>query len=172
MLNSSLVEVCTDSIPFLHPFHFNLNFFLCLKTLDSFSNTVLLYRIGFSVIWSFALIYFLTELGEIVATQFSLFHVEFSECKWYLLSIEMQQMLVIVLADGQRPMYIRGYGDISCRRITFKKVIFLTVFFRNKFFFIHHWKINWILMKSCMIFILFLDNSWQLFLLFDTTSIC
>lgn len=100
---------------------FNFAFPLHFKTTDGQANTILLYRICFSVMWSFILIFFLCEFGEIVATQFDMFHVEFSKCKWYLLPLEMQRMLLILLADVQ-PMTIRGYGDVMCTRVTFKKV--------------------------------------------------
>lgn len=88
---------------------------------DSQTNTLLLFRIGFSVIWSFILIFFLCEFGEIVATQFDMFYVEFPKCNWYLLPIEMQRVLLIVLADI-KPISIRGYGGVMCTRVTFKKV--------------------------------------------------
>lgn len=75
------------------------------------------------------IIFLLCELCEMVTSQFRMLNVKLCQRKWYLFPIEVQRMLVIFISDTQQPVYIRGFGNISCTRQTFKKVhfIFLTL---------------------------------------------
>lgn len=46
----------------------------------------------------------------------------FGQCNWYLLPIEMQQMMLIVVVNAQQPTIVRGFGNTSCGRQSFKQV--------------------------------------------------
>lgn len=70
------------------------------------------------------MIFFLCELGEIVANQYGVLDFELYQCDWYLFPCQMQQMFVIFMSYTQRPVLIQGYGYslVQCTRENFKKV--------------------------------------------------
>lgn len=57
-----------------------------------------------------------------VTNQFNFFNAKLGQCNWYSYSMEIQQMLVIFIAEAQRPTNIRGFGNRLCARDTFKRV--------------------------------------------------
>lgn len=73
--------------------------------------------------WTFIFILMFCELGEMVCNQFEMFNDSLEQCNWYSLPIEMQQMMIIFMANAQQPTWISGFGNILCTRDTFKKVI-------------------------------------------------
>lgn len=83
------------------------------------------------VYFAIAVIFLYCELGEMVINQFNGFEKDLCQCKWYLFPIEIQQMLLIFVADAQHPISIRGYGNIVCTRDAFKSVRLLP--FWNKY---------------------------------------
>lgn len=63
------------------------------------------------------------EFGEMITGQFIAFNDdELSQLSWYLFSVELQRLLVIFMAFTQKPMTVRGSGNIKCTRESFKKV--------------------------------------------------
>lgn len=54
--------------------------------------------------------------------EFELFNDALYQCKWYLLPIELRQMLVIVMSNAQYPTHMRDDGNIECTRDSFKEV--------------------------------------------------
>lgn len=75
------------------------------------------------------LIAIVCESGERVMQQFSNYNDELNQCQWYLLSNNMQLMLLIFMNEVQQPIHIRGYGNIVCTRDSFKEV---NIFDRTK----------------------------------------
>lgn len=69
-----------------------------------------------------ALIFFSCEFGEMLSDEFSRVNDLFYECNWHLLSAQVQRVFKMILADTQQPVIIKGYGNVSCLRETFKKV--------------------------------------------------
>lgn len=63
------------------------------------------------MIWTFALIFFLCECGELVLSQFDAFNNQLYQCNWYLFSMEMQRMLVIFMINTQQPPTIHGFAN-------------------------------------------------------------
>lgn len=82
-----------------------------------------LLRILIMVFYSNALILCICECGEMITNQFNMFRNELDQTSWYLYPIEMQRMLVIVMANAQQPTIISGFGNAVCVRDSFKKVI-------------------------------------------------
>lgn len=82
-------------------------------------------RTLFLTFWSIAFIFFLCECGERVTHQFETFNYELDKCNWYLYPMGMQRILIIVMTNSQQSMFIRGYGNLTCVRDAFKKVIIL-----------------------------------------------
>lgn len=74
--------------------------------------------------WTFAFVLIFCELGDMVSSQFVVFNDSLERLNWYLFPIEMQKMMIIVMAKTQQPALLRGFGNIVCTRETFKKVIF------------------------------------------------
>lgn len=64
------------------------------------------------------------ERGEQLTYQIDQFSLMFARCDWTKLSIGLQRMYLIFLADTQQPKYIQGYGRVTCTRATFKEVLF------------------------------------------------
>lgn len=73
--------------------------------------------------WSLALLWSACNLGEMLTKHFEMFDDALGQCDWYLFSIEIQRMLVIIMSNSQRPAILTGYGNIQCTRETFKKVL-------------------------------------------------
>jgi 7tm Odorant receptor len=78
----------------------------------------------FSVFTLFVVLFIFCDLGESVTARFERFNDRLCRYKWYLLSIEMQQMYLIFVADTQQSVTLGSYGNIECTRETFKKVNF------------------------------------------------
>lgn len=57
-----------------------------------------------------------------LTNQFELIHDELCRCDWYLCPIDMQRMVLIVLANTQWPKIVQGFGNVQCTRDSFKKV--------------------------------------------------
>lgn len=72
----------------------------------------------------FIIIFLICEIGENVAIQFEKFETQLSQCQWYLLPMEMQQIFLIFMAHSQQIPNIESFGNIACIRETFKKVRF------------------------------------------------
>lgn len=77
-------------------------------------------------LWVFGSLFFICELGERVTFNIQLFGNELDQCNWLRLSMEMQRMYLIFLADTQQLEYISCYFNICCTRETFKKVSLAT----------------------------------------------
>lgn len=109
------------------------------------------------IIWPFIHIFFVCEFGQRLSGQFDMLDAAFCQCKWYLLSIELQRMLVIVMSITQQPVILQGYGNIQCTRGSFKQVkIFIFFCFQLNDY------IDWILFLS-------IDSSCRIFIFYDAT---
>lgn len=97
-------------------------------------NALVLVILTFMVLWIFCF------YGGMVTEQFDSFKDHHCQCDWYLYPIEVQQSLVILLANAQKPAHIRGFGNVVCARDTFQKV----VFWLNSFFFLFQIIFNFI----------------------------
>lgn len=81
----------------------------------------------FSVlIWMLIFISLICEPGARFTIQFEMVEDKLSECDWYLLPIEMQQMYIIFLSNIQNSLKMLSYADITCERETLKKVLILS----------------------------------------------
>lgn len=95
---------------------------LPIKMADKISDTILVYRVCITIFWSFAFLFFICEFADMVNNQFNQFNETVSYCEWYLLSIELQRLIIVLMANTQRQTTIHGYGNIVCTRVAFKKV--------------------------------------------------
>lgn len=93
------------------------------KTIDSVPNLIELAKVLTMILWSFGYISIYCEFGEMLTQQYELFNDELSQCNWYLFSIEIQQLLLITMANSQQPTKIRGFGNAICSRDSLKRVI-------------------------------------------------
>lgn len=90
----------------------------------------------FSIAWSFIIIFCVCEFGERLTQQFDMFDVTLCECTWYLMPIELQRMLVIVMSNARQPIHMSSYGGIQSTRNSFKQVrlnIVIVIFPKNAF---------------------------------------
>lgn len=76
----------------------------------------------FMALWAFVAIFGLCIVGDFVTQQFDQFYDELSNNNWYLLSKELQRMLVIFMGIAQKSVQIYGSEKVICRLETFKKV--------------------------------------------------
>lgn len=74
------------------------------------------------VIWSFGITLFFCEFGERVRNEFEGLNDMIDELDWYLFPMEIQRMLPIIMIAAQKPVVIRGFGNIACVREVFRKV--------------------------------------------------
>lgn len=75
--------------------------------------------------WSFVMIYVFCEMGEMVTNQFEMFERALGQCNWYLFSMKLQRIHLIVVANAQQPTIVHGFGNIVCIRESMKQVILL-----------------------------------------------
>lgn len=89
------------------------------------------------MVWSFGIVAFYCEFGEMVTSQFSAYDDEIYRCDWYLLPNKLQQMHLIFMLNTQQPTVVQGYPNIWCTREIFKMVShFLLIIIRTP-----EWKI-------------------------------
>lgn len=72
--------------------------------------------------WSFALIYAFCENGEMVANDFIDFEKELGQCNWYLFTLRLQRIYIIVLMNAEQSTVVHGFGNIVCVRESMKRV--------------------------------------------------
>lgn len=104
-------------------------------------NALALSRILVLVSVSLLILLFPCEFGEWMAGRFDAFNDDITQWKWYLFSIELQRMYLILLAQTQQPGIICSFGNIPCKRDSFKRVwiscgelIFSKLFVNDCFF--------------------------------------
>lgn len=69
------------------------------------------------------LIFVTCESGQRASNAFNKMGKIFAEIDWYLLPIQIQRMLPIIMIYSQDTIEIRFFGNISCSRIQFQKVL-------------------------------------------------
>lgn len=77
---------------------------------------------GFVIFWSLVAIFIVCEIGEMTTSEFDSFNDTFYQCEWYEFPIKIQRMLLIVTANAQHPVIIKGFGNTLCARESFTKV--------------------------------------------------
>lgn len=113
---------------------------------------------------SFAIIFAFCELGAQVTNQFNTLHEELYQSEWYSLPIEMQRMMVIFMFDAQLSVLLRGYGNISCTRNSFKNVHGFQWELASEFS-------SWFYQKNYTFFnSLQIDHSYRIFLFYDASA--
>lgn len=80
---------------------------------------------------TFVITFICCNIGEMTSNQFDLFDEQLYQCNWYLLSNEMQRMLIIFMPITQQPSIIRGFGNVEVRQETFKMVNSLVILNRK-----------------------------------------
>lgn len=69
-------------------------------------------------------IFLLCECGERVTGHYNAIDRVICECDWYSFPHDVQKMLPIVMMSTQRPVSLKGFGNIFFIRETFKMVFF------------------------------------------------
>lgn len=72
--------------------------------------------------WSFIHVFMFCDLGEKVSNGFDTLNESIFIGDWYTLPIEIQRILPTILLATQKPVTLRGFGNIPCMRQTFRKV--------------------------------------------------
>lgn len=93
-----------------------------MKTANNAANSLDVIKICISLFGCCFWLALFCEFGEMITEQFIVFNDELSQCKWYLFSMNIQRMFATFMAYTQKPMSIRGSGNIMCTRESFKKV--------------------------------------------------
>lgn len=79
------------------------------------------------MIGSFAVIFIFCECGERVCGAFDEINETFDQFNWYLLPIEEQNKLLMLLSGAQISITFRCFGSISCVREVFKQVCMVVI---------------------------------------------
>lgn len=82
--------------------------------------------------WSFFQVFVFCESSEYIARQFDDVDI-YMLWDWYTYPTVIQRIFPIVQIDTQKPVVLQGFGNISCTRETFKRVIFIQWFYEMKF---------------------------------------
>lgn len=68
------------------------------------------------------ILYSSCELAGRMSIEFVKINDKIDQLDWYLLPIEMQQLLPIIMANAQQTVGFVCFGSLLCNRETFKKV--------------------------------------------------
>lgn len=109
----------------------SLIYFFYAPEKSSDSNPAELLNAIMMVVWVFTTIFFVCELGEDVTHYFNVFDEELCNCDWYLFSLTMKRIYLIVLTGAEQPAVIQGYGSTVCTRAAFKTVIIFSIPFEQ-----------------------------------------
>lgn len=71
---------------------------------------------------SFVAVFGMCEFGQRVSESFYKINIVLERFKWYLLPMEAQKMLPIIMIVAQEPVTLKIFGSVACNRITFKEV--------------------------------------------------
>lgn len=72
--------------------------------------------------WSLDLEFIICEFGERASDGFDKLCDETCQLDWYSYPIKVQQMLPDIMIGTQKPVLIRGFGNIQCTRSAFNRV--------------------------------------------------
>lgn len=72
--------------------------------------------------WSFVSQYVYTEFGQTLTSRFEEIGDAICDSEWFSFPVELQKMLHIIIQAAQAPIEISGFGNISVKRETFKRV--------------------------------------------------
>ena len=76
----------------------------------------------FCAFWALTLVLICCELGQRLSNLISEINNSFDRIDWYLLPIEIQQMLPTIIMYTQKSFALNFFGTSSCSRKQFKKV--------------------------------------------------
>lgn len=71
---------------------------------------------------AFGVVFLVCELSQRICDYFNSIDMMIGKWNWYLLPIEIQRILPLILIVVQQPFKFIGFGSVSCSRETFKKV--------------------------------------------------
>lgn len=72
--------------------------------------------------WSFSQMFIFSELGERLSDRFNQLDTAIIYCDWYTFPLKLRKSLPMILEGTQKPIRLRGYGNVPCTRETFKNV--------------------------------------------------
>lgn len=76
----------------------------------------------FGAFWGACLVFAVCEISERYSNAFSEINDVVGQLEWYLLPIEAQRLLPLLIMYCQKPFVIKFFGNIACSREQFKKV--------------------------------------------------
>ena len=68
------------------------------------------------------ILYTVCELAERMSSEFDDINILIGRFDWYLLPLETQQMLPLIMANAQQKIGFKCFGSTMCNRNSFKKV--------------------------------------------------
>lgn len=77
---------------------------------------------GFVIFCAMIGIFIVCQIGEMTTMKFDSFNDTFYQCEWYLFPTDIQRMLLIVMANAQQPVIIKGFANTLAARESFTKV--------------------------------------------------
>lgn len=83
---------------------------------------MMLIEMVFEVFYSFCVVFVSCEMGERLINEYE--DIEFVICQldWYLLPLEIQQMLTTIIINAQHPVTIECFGSTNVNRESFMQV--------------------------------------------------
>lgn len=82
--------------------------------------------------WLLALMYILCQFGQQLTDQFFHFEHTIYECQWYTFPVNTQKRyFTMIMSASQKPVELKGYGNVRCSFETFKNVILIRKFGRK-----------------------------------------
>lgn len=105
-------------------FHIRIHIYIYIYQANGTANLMGLIQPLTLMFWSFFFMYIYSDFGERISGGFDAIHSVIEECDWYLFTIGMQKMLLIIMIVDE-PVVVNGFPNVALTRESFKKVLFI-----------------------------------------------
>lgn len=90
-------------------------------------DAIVLFESIFYGFWALILVFVACETCEHFSGVYDTIYEKVIDLDWYRLPLEMQQTLVIVMIESQKPLPIQFFGSITCGRELFKQASTISI---------------------------------------------
>lgn len=86
----------------------------------------------FDLFFTLVILCTVCELAGKMGSEFETFNDQIDQFDWYLMPLEIQKMLPLIMMDSQQEVGFTCFGSIMCNRETFRKVRVLYITINDK----------------------------------------
>lgn len=106
----------------LPPLKIKIKYSHCHRFQTHHENIIPLLLLGIIGTIGLALVFVCCELGQRMSDAFDGINFTIEQLDWYLIPVEVQQMLPMIITITQQPVELKCFGNIVCGREVLKNV--------------------------------------------------